>query len=72
MFSTMPYTQSQLIADLKSLEVAQGQFIMLHSSVKAVSPVMDGPNVTRYSIHMGVVLVIIGILTLGVGLLTMA
>lgn len=45
MFNTIPYTHSQLLHDLRALGVAQGQIIMLHSSVKAVGAVLGGPNV---------------------------
>lgn len=46
----IPYTQSQLISDLKSLGVADGQTVMMHSSVKAVGAVMGGPNVILQAI----------------------
>ena len=44
MTTTIPYTQSQLMNDLQVLGVTQGQIVMMHSSVKAVGPVMGGPN----------------------------
>lgn len=48
--ATIPYTQSRLIADLKSLGVVQGQMVMLHGSVKAVGAVMGGPNTILQSV----------------------
>lgn len=40
----LPYTRSQLAQALRSVGVETGQLLMLHSSVKAVGPVMGGPN----------------------------
>lgn len=39
------YTHSRLMTDFATLGVRAGQTIMLHASVKAVGPVMGGPNV---------------------------
>ncbi len=41
---TLPYTRRQLAQALRSVGVEAGQMLMLHSSVKAVGPVMGGPN----------------------------
>lgn len=40
----LPYTRTQLAQALRSVGVEAGQLLMLHSSVKAVGPVMGGPN----------------------------
>jgi aminoglycoside 3-N-acetyltransferase len=50
MTTTIPLTGSQLASDLSALGVTQGQFLMLHSSVKAVGAVMGGPNVILQAI----------------------
>jgi aminoglycoside 3-N-acetyltransferase len=41
---TIPHTRSQLTRDFAALGVTPGQTIMLHSSIKAVGPVLGGPN----------------------------
>lgn len=41
---TLPYTRSQLAQALRSVGVEAGQMLMLHSSVKAIGPVLGGPN----------------------------
>jgi len=41
---TLPHRPSRILADLRALGVAPGQTVMLHASVKAISPVMGGPN----------------------------
>ncbi len=41
---TAPHTVAKLRDDLRALGVAPGAVLMLHSSVKAVGPVMGGPN----------------------------
>jgi aminoglycoside 3-N-acetyltransferase len=40
----LPLTPNQIHADFCKIGVAAGQTIMLHASVKAVGPVMGGPN----------------------------
>lgn len=42
--ATHPYTPAHLRADLQALGLEPGRTIMLHTSVKAVGPVMGGPN----------------------------
>jgi aminoglycoside 3-N-acetyltransferase len=39
------YTHTDIVRDLKSLGITEGQTLMLHASVKAVGKVMGGPNV---------------------------
>lgn len=41
----IPCTHSQLVNDLRRLGVAPGETVMLNGSVKAVGPVVGGPNV---------------------------
>ncbi|HRF47366.1 MAG TPA: aminoglycoside 3-N-acetyltransferase [Anaerolineales bacterium] len=41
---TLPHRPSRILADLRALGVAPGQTVMLHASVKAIGPVMGGPN----------------------------
>lgn len=45
MSAPIPCTYSQLTNDRALLGVDRGQIVMLHSSVKAVGPVICGPNV---------------------------
>lgn len=40
----IPYTRSQLAADINALGVIPGDVVMLHASYKAIGPVMGGPN----------------------------
>lgn len=40
----LPYTHTQLVSALQAVGVHAGQTLMLHTSVKAVGPVMNGPN----------------------------
>jgi aminoglycoside 3-N-acetyltransferase len=42
--SQKPYTQGQLMDNLQALGIVEGQVLMLHGSVRAVGPVMGGPN----------------------------
>lgn len=44
-FTTSLYTCSQLRQGLQALGVVAGQTLMLHASVKAIGPLMGGPNV---------------------------
>lgn len=37
-------TQRQIVADLRRLGVAAGQVLMVHSSVRALGPIIGGPN----------------------------
>jgi aminoglycoside 3-N-acetyltransferase len=41
----MPFTRSQLKRAFGAIGIVPGQTLMLHASVKAVGPVMGGPNV---------------------------
>jgi aminoglycoside 3-N-acetyltransferase len=47
---TVPHLPSRLRADLRALGVAPGQTVMLHASVKAVGPVMGGPDTILQSL----------------------
>jgi aminoglycoside 3-N-acetyltransferase len=38
-------TQQQLVADLQQLGVSAGQVLMVHSAVRAVGPLIGGPNI---------------------------
>lgn len=40
----IPYTRSQLAADIRALGVLSGDVVMLHVSYKAIGEVMGGPN----------------------------
>ena len=40
----LPHTPARIHADLRALGITAGQAVMLHASVKAVGPVMGGPN----------------------------
>lgn len=40
----IPYTRSQLAAEVRALGIAPGDIVMLHASYKAIGPVMGGPN----------------------------
>jgi len=46
----LPYAPAQLAADLRALGVAPGGVVMLHASVKAVGPVLGGPNTILQSL----------------------
>ncbi len=45
-----PHAPSRITSDLRALGVSAGQVLMLHASVKAVGPVMGGPNTLLQSL----------------------
>jgi aminoglycoside 3-N-acetyltransferase len=50
LMTIFPHTPTQLCADIARLGVAAGQVVMLHTSVKAVGPVLGGPNTILQSL----------------------
>ncbi len=48
---TLPRTRTELIADLRALGLVPGDLVMVHASVRAVGPVLGGPD----EIHQAIV-----------------